>query len=396
LHSSDIEKNAMPLENRDIIYIGSADWEAKTRTSTHHIAANLSKNNRVLYVDSIGQRAPQVSARDYSRIRSRITKFLKGPTVISDNLIHYSPLAIPFHKFAAARAFNRLFITQCLRAVSRKFGFKKPILIVFPPQMYFLPGKLGECVSAYYCIDEYSAFPGADRNSILAMEDALLRKTNLVFVSAEKLAARRKEVNPNVYYIPHGLDFDHFAETGGPDEPIFRLFLGIKRPIIGFFGSIAEWVNQELVVSAARSHPNWSFAFLGDIRVDVSKLRQEPNVYFSGYVDYKDLPGHAKSFDVNMIPFTEDEITKHVNPIKLREYLALGQPLVSTPMEEVEKFGDLVYMASGSQAFISAIEKALKEDAPQRRLARREAVRNDSWHSRAQLVCSHLKRYIKD
>ena len=87
------------------------------------------------------------------------------------------------------------------------------------------------------------------------------------------------------------------------------------------------------------------------------------------------------TFDVCWAPFTQDRISKAANPVKIYEYLALGKPVVSTPVADTHSFDSHVTVASDSDAMIGAIREALNQHstAPAR-IAFSDA---NSWAHRA-------------
>ena len=62
-----------------------------------------------------------------------------------------------------------------------------------------------------------------------------------------------------------------------------------------------------------------------------------------------------------ILPFVVNELTLAANPLKLREYLAAGLPVVATPLPEVLKLNGLVRMARTPAEFLEQIETQLNE-----------------------------------
>jgi glycosyltransferase involved in cell wall biosynthesis len=131
--------------------------------------------------------------------------------------------------------------------------------------------------------------------------------------------------------------------------------------VIGFFGTVADWVDLEVVRYLAASRPQWSLLLVGDIQTDTSALRELSNVHLLGRRSYQSLPAYCKAFDVAILPFVVNELTVAANPLKLREYLAAGLPVVATPLPEVLKLNSLVRMARTPGEFLDQIEALLNE-----------------------------------
>src|SRR5207253_7113681 len=157
---------------------------------------------------------------------------------------------------------------------------------------------------------------------------------------------------------------------------------GLARPVIGFFGLLAEWIDLELLAAIARRRPHWTLLLLGKATVDTGTLRALPNVRLLGQKPYEALPAYCRAFDVGLIPFRIDELTVRANPLKLREYLAAGLPVVSTDLPEVARYDGLVRMADGVEAFTAAIADALRERSAGMAQRRVNAMMDERWEAR--------------
>ncbi len=211
----------------------------------------------------------------------------------------------------------------------------------------------------YYCVDDFASFSGYDREQVLRDEAELCRQADLVITTSTALQQAKQSLNPNTILVPHGVDYEHFSKALSNNLPIPEDIQDIPRPILGFFGLIRDWVDLDLLASVARERPDWHFVLLGDSMVDLTPYRSLPNMHFLGRKPYEDLPAYCRQFDVGLIPFKVNELTRAVNPIKLREYLAAGLPVVSTPLPEVKLYHHLVRISDTPEAFAAAIESAL-------------------------------------
>ncbi len=168
----------------------------------------------------------------------------------------------------------------------------------------------------------------------------------------------------------------------------------LPRPILGFWGLLQDWLDVDLLAEAAAARPQWSIVLIGEEVSDLSRLRAQPNVYFLGRRPYAALPAYAAAFDVGIIPFRVNELTRAVNPIKLREYLVVGLPVVSTPLPEVKQYSRFVRVASNAIDFVAACEAAIAEDSPAQAAARRDAMRSESWESKAAQVSALVQKCV--
>ncbi len=336
------------------------DWDGDP-LSKKQIVTRLARTNRILWVNSTGTRNPTVSAHDFRRALKKLGEFLRGCRPVAEGISLFCPLVIPFHGYRLARWVNRHLLAWSLRRACRKLGFTNPITLTFVPSSADVVGRLGERLIVYYCVDEYSQFSGTDQTAMLEMERRLIEKSDLVIVSAERLYATKRIHNANTFLITHGVDVAHFrkaclAETTPPAE-----LAALPGPVIGFFGLIADWVDLETIRHLAAARPEWSFVLIGEVRTDITALEKLANVHFAGRRPYDSLPACSKAFDVAILPFVVNELTLAANPLKLREYLAAGLPVVATPLPEVKRLGTLVRTAATPDQFLSAIEGFLCE-----------------------------------
>ena len=344
----------------------------------------LAKDNRVLWVNSIGSRKPTASARDFRRILKKLTDFVRGNRQVHDRIYVYSPLAIPFLSSPLARRINRTALAWSLRRECRKLGFHNPITWTFVPASSDVAGSLGERSVIYHCVDEFSEFTGTDKAAILEMEQRLMEKSKCVIVSSARLYETKNRYNPKTFLVRHGVDIEHFRRACDPKLAVPEEMKRLKRPVIGFFGLIADWVDLDTVKFLAESRPQWNFAMIGKIDTDVSPLASLGNVHFLGQKSYDQLPGYTKAFDVAILPFVMNELTLAANPLKLREYLAAGLPVVSTAIPEALKLTHLLRTASSKAEFLAQIEDIIATAKTGPQLSISHAMEPESWDARVE------------
>ena len=368
-----------------IVYFGN-DWFAENRTSSHHIARRLSERHPVLYIESPGFRAPKANMRDAKKLWKKLGSAASLPRPIREQMWHMTLPQVPFRKLPGAGALNRSLGRLLIKRALRHLGFQRPVLWFAVPHTAALAGRLGERFVVYYCIDDYASLPDIDGREIGRMDEALARTADQVFVSSPALVEPKTRLNPHTRYSPHGVDLDLFQQALDPALPVAEGAAHLRHPVVGFFGLVEAWLDLELVAYLARSRPEWTFLMIGRIAVDVGALRALPNVVFPGPQPYEMLPRWAKAFDVAIIPFRQNELVRNVNPLKLREYLATGKPVVSVPMPEVERFAGCVGIARTHAEFLERIEESLRTDSAERRQARRQAVAGMTWEARVEEV----------
>ena len=373
------------LSGRDILCF-SHDWTGDPLSKTH-LMRLLSKRNRILWINSIGYRAPGVNKADISRAWKKLKAARRSLKEVEPNIYVFNPLAIPAYGWPIARAINRRWLKRQVKGVMRSLGFRNPINWVFNPAAAVIAGTLGESLLVYQCVDEYTAFSGVKSEAIAALEAELLQKSNLVLVSAERLRESKSKFNPRTVLVRHGVDYAHFRTALDPTTKVPDELAKLPRPIIGFFGLIADWVDVELMAEVAKRFQTGSLVLLGKATTDTSALQLLPNVHLLGRKPYSELPAYCKGFDVALNPFRINELTLNANPLKVREYLAAGLQVVSTNIPEVAVIRNC-RIGIDREHFINEIQSALVHPGCRAEIS--DSIRGESWEARLEEIECHL------
>jgi len=347
----------------------------------------LSRDNRVLWINSIGYRTPNVSRADLSRALQKLRAATRRMSNPEPNIHVLSPLAIPAYGRPTVRWLNRVLLGYQVRRAMHTLGFRRAINWVFNPPAAVVARQLGEENLIYHCVDEHAAFTGVSASAMESFEHALLRSADLSIVSSERLLESRRRANAETVLVRHGVDFEHFRRAVDPATIVPADIAVLPHPTLGFFGLIADWIDLELLGRLAQHFSNGSLILIGKTVTDVSALAALPNVHFLGRRPYADLPAYSRGFDVALNPFRINELTLNANPLKVREYLAAGLPVVSSPIPEVAALG-LCRIADGPEETIRAVEQALIDPGPS--AARSERVRSESWAARLEEIRTHF------
>lgn len=378
------------LTGRDMLCF-SNDWSGDP-LSKMHLMRLLARENRILWINSIGYRSPRLCRYDLGRAYRKLAAATTTPLQeVEPNVFVLNPLALPLYgRFG--RSFNRWFLRLQVRRAMRRLGFQRPINWVFNPAAAVVAGEFDEDMLIYYCVDEHAAFSGVSSQSLGELENQLLRKADAVIVSASKLYAPRAAVNPQTVLVRHGVDYDHFRKALDPETVVPEEIARLPRPILGYFGLMAtDWLDVDLLTRVARHFAHGSLVLLGKVTMDLSALSALPNVHLLGRKPFASLPAYSKGFDVALVPFPVNEVTLNANPLKAREYLAAGLPVVSTPIPEVSVLRQC-RTAADPDGFIREIEAALAQPGPS--AERSATMRRETWADRLEEIEGHLTRLL--
>ena len=234
----------------------------------------------------------------------------------------------------------------------------------------------------YDLIDDWERMPGGAEMRAADHESAAA--CDLLTASSNVLADKQKQLGDKVLLVPNAADFEHFTSA----EPSSALS-EIPRPIVGYIGVLADWFDFELLAEVARARPNVSFVLIGGHGLEqepafapAAVLRQLPNVHLLGHKDYASLPAYLATFDTAMIPRKVSPLTDAMDPVKVYDYFSQGKPVVATPMAELRRFGEAIYLAEGPNDFALQLDRALSEEDPALRERRVNLASSNTWAHR--------------
>ena len=372
------------------------DW-SEDPTSNNHVMLELARHNRVLWLNSIATRTPSLrSPGDLRKIFSKLFRFFRGPQKVADNFWVYTPIVLPLPHSKLATSLNRWILRTSLRMLRRNLGMNQFQLWVFLPNAVDYVGTLGESVVVYYCVDEWSKFTYVDGPKIAAADRRLCQCADIVFGVTQALVDTRIPHNPETHLATHGVDHALFAKALLENTTVPQDLTALPQPVIGFYGTIQDWIDLDLIEHLAKRHPEWSITLIGKVCVDVSRFNGCPNVHLLGRRPHDDLPHYCKGFAVGIIPYILNERMMTVNPIKLREYLSAGLPVVSTAVPEVRSYSNLCAIAHTPGEFERAVQSALQTDTPLARRPRSHAMRPETWEKKVAAVGNHVMRIMRN
>lgn len=371
-----------------VVYFGN-DWFADNRTSSHHVARQLATRTEVMYVECPGLRAPEASSRDAGRIIRKLGRALRPPVAAADHLSVKTLVQWPAHQRPAVAAINRLWSRATVAWTMRKHR-AAPIAWCTVPHVAGFVEDLGARAIVYHCIDDYSALPGVDTGAVRAMDDRLTRAADLVIAASGPVFESRRALNPNTMLVPHGVDFDHFARARQA-PPVPPEIADIEGPIVGFTGLIERWIDVDLIGWLAREIPHATFVMIGRVAIPPQQLPSAPNLRWLGPRPYERLPEYGARFTAAIIPYRQNQQVHAANPLKLREYLSMGLPIVSVSTPEIDKFSHVVAIRTTPESYRDALIDALATPLRPEDVSARQAVaREGTWGARVDEILARL------
>lgn len=367
----------------------SDDW-GEHPSSCQHIFRHIAKDHRVLWVNTIGMRNPTFTLRDARKVVRKVAKMMgAGQTLatadIADgHLTVCQPLMFPGIQSSIVRAFNARSVTTAVRSRLQGLGVHDPIVVSTVPNVVDYPNLLRGRQLIYYCVDDFSLWPGVDAELVRAMESRLIARADCLIAVSEVLQVRITAPGKRAHLLTHGVDVELFLTPATREHPVLS---DIPKPRAGFFGLIDGRMDWELVVSLAQQMPDTAFVLAGPVDASAGELPQIKNLHVVGSIRYAELPELIAGLDVLILPYRTGALAAALSPLKLKEYLATGKPVISAPIAAaVEWAGSLAVARTPAEWVVSLHQSLCSLD--QRTLRIPEHLAVQSWKSKAQKLLS--------
>jgi len=369
-----------------LLYLAPVDWRS-IRQRPQQLALRLAHRYKLSYVNPVGLRS--VRPGDLTRVvrRARGGGGDSAPFAVLD------PWYVPLVGVPGLDAENRRWL---FRQIEHAFPFdRRPwILWLSTPSLLAeaLIEKSHPSLVVYDCMDRYAAFHrGRDRARVERSERMIVERADLVLASSRALVDSLALFGREVLHVANGVEYTAFALAHRPGPPKWRM--KIAGPIIGYHGTIGDWLDFDLLEWLAVERPDWTFVFIGpNATRRGGRFFSLPNVVRFGPVPYAELPAHTAHFDVGIVPFELNEVTRHVHPIKALEYLAAGLPTVTSALTDLADVAEVVSFAESRRDWLAALDGAIEpaSRSPERVTARRAAAQRQSWDQAALRIADRL------
>jgi len=306
---------------------------------------------------------------------------------VAPGMLRVVPQVVPGDPEPEAR------VGALLEELCRREHIEHAIHWYYTPMMLGVSAHLPRDFVVYDCMDELANFLFAPPE-LQERERELLRLADVVFTGGRALYEAKRSLHRNVHAMPSSVDVAHFERARGVlAEPGDQAT--IPRPRLGYCGVVDERMDLELIVGIAQRRPDWQLVMLGPVvKIDPAQLPRVHNIHYLGLKTYDELPAYLSGWDAALLPFALNDATRYISPTKTPEYLAAGKPVVSTPIRDVvEPYGRLgiVHIATGADAFVSAIERALAEQDSELDARRDALLREMSWDATWQHMLHELE-----
>ncbi|MCE7041475.1 glycosyltransferase [Dyadobacter sp. CY312] len=386
----------MKLNGHKIIIFGLPRMDSEIESTNYTTARLLAKTNRVYYVEN------PYTLKDYFRLRnskqgqrrkgyfslfntSLIDTDVPGLSVIIPPVL----LSINFlpegFLFRMALEINEFILAFKLKRFQKKYAINDFIFInSFNFHYPGLASYLKPALEVYHCLDPLVV--AFDKKHGLLSEKKIIIRSDVVICSSRKLYHDKVVLNSASHFVPNAADVTHSSKVLDPQLQVSHLLADLPRPVIGYFGAIERRIDYDLLGEVSRNNSDKTFVLVGPITSEFvpAWFTALPNVKMTGAVPYTEMPAVVKGFDVALIPFRKDEVSRTIFPLKLFEYLGAGKPVVCTDFNPdlAEFTGETVPFCSTAESFSKAIAVALSSNGEHDVAERLQIAAANTWERR--------------
>ncbi|ELC3159421.1 glycosyltransferase [Vibrio harveyi] len=352
-------------------------------SSTQHLIKHLANNHRILWVNSIGLRQPKFTPKDAKRLVTKLTGSFKQQDKVQtpfgredvSNIHTITLLTIPAPKSKWARNVATKMMKHQLSKKLNELGFQHAVFWTSLPTAVDICREMSTKGIVYYCGDDFGALAGVDHRTILEHEADLIDSANLILAASDKLAAEFPQ--EKTVTLPHGVDFSLFSEPAAKAQDMPNN----GRKVLGFYGSLSEWLDFRLIEQVADQAQDWDLVFIGPNEFPHNPLPQRNNIHYLGPRAHQDLPSYSQHWDASWLPFVDNAQIQACNPLKLLEYLATGTPVISTAFPALKPYQHMLHVVADVDDVRASLNHLLPP--PEGSLS---IIQQQSWQSRARQV----------
>ncbi len=360
------------------------DW-GRHPSSCQHLIRALLPDQPVTWVNTIGTRPPRL---DWGTVK-RVAGKLKGwagaaPNTLDSDVSHapriVAPKMWPSFRTRFARSLNRKLLLKALRPLVEALP-EPPVIITTLPLVADLVGELPAAKWVYYCVDDFSIWPGYDGATMATLERDLVPKMDTTIAVSDTLIRKLASLGKTAHLLTHGVNLPFWQASASAEAP--PELVGLERPLILFWGVIDRRMDLDFVAHLGRSMTHGTIVFVGPQEAPDPALLRLPRVAVRPAAKLERLPTLAAAASVLVMPYIDAPVTQAMQPLKLKEYLATGQPCVVRELGTTRLWADALDVASTPDLFTAAVLARLTGDTPLSQLEARRRLVSESWVGKA-------------
>jgi len=359
------------------------DW-GRHPSSCQHLIGELLDRHQVYWINTIGMRTPRLDLATLRRGAEKLRHWFRRPRAEAQavpNLRVLNPRMWPWFGSRFARWLNRQLLSRQLKA-SLKSLVDAPIAVTTLPIVADLVGRLPVLRWVYYCVDDFGLWPGLDQQTLRQMEESLVRKADEVIAVSETLRDKLAQMGREAPVLTHGVDLDFWSGSEN-DPPELQPLGALEGPLVVFWGVIDRRMDVALVKQLAADLVRGTIVLVGPEADPDPALYESPRVVHLPAMPFQHLPQLARHADVLIMPYADLPVTRAIQPLKLKEYLATGKPTVVRDLPAVRPWFDCLDLAQTPEEFSQAVRLRLADGLPPAQKEARRRLSEESWAAKA-------------
>jgi glycosyltransferase involved in cell wall biosynthesis len=132
-----------------------------------------------------------------------------------------------------------------------------------------------------------------------------------------------------------------------------------------------------------RSGMGGSLVLVGPTQAHDPAIAGLANVRLPGAVPYGELPRVAALADVLVMPYADTPATRAMQPLKLKEYLATGKPVVVRDLPATREWADAADVVDCAETFARTCAQRAQAGVPAGQRQARRRLLHESWDAKA-------------
>ena len=405
------------------LIVFSDDW-GRHPSSCQHLIGQLLPRYQTLWVNTIGTRSPKLSWEDLGKAIKKIGQWIRPPArevrasvkiegAGESSLRHLtvvSPKMFPGFRRAWQRKLNRKLI---VRAIHKALGPRLPgetrTAITTIPITADLPrrdandaGGLDVDRWVYYCVDDFSVWPGLDGSVLDAMDRQMARRADAIVAVSQTLRDRIAGWGKESVLLTHGIDLEHWKKRGDRGQgteignqkfeignhkspsPSVAWVSSATKPIFLFWGVVDQRLDVDWCLTIADKLG--SLVLLGPQQSPSPRLMNHPRILMPGPAPYDSLPALAAAADILVMPYADLPVTRAIQPLKFKEYLATGKPVIARRLPATIEWSDAADVLDSMDALLTIAPQRLTGGIPQAQVDARKRLADESWTAKAAVL----------
>jgi glycosyltransferase involved in cell wall biosynthesis len=383
------------MTRRRTLSVFSDDW-GRHPSSCQHLVSHLLDDFDVVWVNTIGTRPPRLDwttlrrglekLRDWSRRSGDGRLEGRGPRVVN-------PLMWPSFRGQWQRRTNRYLLEQCLRRTVNEVN--ESVVLTTVPVVADLIGTFPAAEWIYYCVDDFSQWPGLDGHTLQLLETSLISRADKIVAAGENLAERIRRFGREPTVITHGVDLDHWQAADSAPVTLKRL-ASFERPVVLFCGLIDQRLDIQWLRTLANAMNRGSIVLIGPQQAPDPGLKAVPRLHLTGPFPYDELPQATALADVLIMPYADLPVTQAMQPLKLKEYLATGKPVVVRDLPATRAWDDCLDAPARAGDFATAVLRRCRDGISAEQIVARRRLAAEDWKAKARSLRDVILRRPAD